>query len=273
MLTLAQPLGVGYARQHALMHVQGPYVAHLDADDIAHPQRLGLQRSFLQAYPEVVLCATDVIHFTHEASRQAFCPIDNYAFKPHRGLSNALRYHMCLRNPVVSSSVMYRRDLALKAGGFDTTLTVAEDYALFTQLLKYGPGSFLPVTLTAYRHHKNSLSHQQSDKMYALALTIGYRLSMHWLNEPASDEVPMWYRWIHSHGNDAGLSLSDAAYACRQWVKLAMACPDSPKLSVLGLLATCLGKTLLGMIIGHRRAISLFTRIHDRVWPQPKSGL
>ena len=262
-LTLSHQMGVSHARQQALVHAQGIYIAHLDADDIAHPQRLSLQRRFMQTHPQAVLCATDVERFTHEHPQ--FHPLSDHSLYEHHANTAALRYRLCLGNPLVSSSVMYPRQLALDNGGFDPTLTVAEDYALFCELLKYGSGCFLPVRLTAYRSHLDSLSTHQADHMRETALHIGYRFSSYWLSEPTLSEIPAWYRWIHSHGNANDVSLGDAFVACCHWLRLTKACPDTPVLNATGQLSISMAKTLLGKIIGHHRAVALFQRLHQRL--------
>ncbi len=54
--------GVVYARNLALSQCTARYVAMLDSDDIAHPQRLAVQVSFLEQHPDIVAVGASARH-------------------------------------------------------------------------------------------------------------------------------------------------------------------------------------------------------------------
>src|SRR5712691_9539656 len=52
------PQGIVAALNNAIAAARAPYVARLDADDRAKPDRLGRQLAFMQAHPEIGLLGT-----------------------------------------------------------------------------------------------------------------------------------------------------------------------------------------------------------------------
>jgi glycosyltransferase involved in cell wall biosynthesis len=117
-LTRALNRGLGLAR--------APLIARLDADDVALPERLARQRAFLAEHGEVGLLGTAAREVDPAGGpvRVVRPPADD------AGLRRAL----IRANPFVHSSVMARRELIVRAGGYDETLPVAQDYDLWMRL-------------------------------------------------------------------------------------------------------------------------------------------
>ena len=118
--------GLTRALNRALALARGALVARLDADDLALPERLARQRAFLAAHPEVGLLGTAAREEDPDGEpvRVVRPPTDDAA----------LRRALIRANPFVHSSVMVRRELLARAGGYDETLAVAQDYELWMRL-------------------------------------------------------------------------------------------------------------------------------------------
>jgi len=103
-------------------------VARLDADDVALPERLARQRSFLERRPEIGLVgsAAREVDAAGVPVRVVHPPEDDAAIR--RALIRA--------NPFVHSSVTLRRALLEGAGGYDETLPVGQDYDLWMRLAR-----------------------------------------------------------------------------------------------------------------------------------------
>jgi glycosyltransferase involved in cell wall biosynthesis len=120
--------GLTRALNRALAVARGPLVARLDADDVALPERLARQLAFLAAHDEVGLLGT--------AARE-----EDPGGGPARIVrppttDAALRRALIRANPFVHSSVMVRRELLERAGGYDERLAVAQDYDLWMRLAR-----------------------------------------------------------------------------------------------------------------------------------------
>jgi glycosyltransferase involved in cell wall biosynthesis len=118
--------GLTRALVRALELARAPLVARLDADDLALPERLARQRQFLDANPQVGLLGTGSREVDFEGREVAIVrpPVDDAA----------IRRALIRENPFVHSSVMMRRSALERAGGYDPSFLVAQDYDLWMRL-------------------------------------------------------------------------------------------------------------------------------------------
>ncbi len=119
-------LGLTRSLNRALALARGALVARLDADDLALPERFARQRAFLDARPDVGLLGT--------GAREVDAAGREVAVVTPPADDAAIRRALIRRNPFVHSSVMARRETVLRAGGYDETLPVAQDYDLWMRL-------------------------------------------------------------------------------------------------------------------------------------------
>jgi glycosyltransferase involved in cell wall biosynthesis len=120
--------GLTRALNRLLGLARADLIARLDADDLALPERLARQRAFMALHPEVGLLGTAAREddLTGRPLGVVRPPVDD------AGLRRAL----IRANPFVHSSVMARRELLARAGGYDETLGVAQDYDLWMRLVR-----------------------------------------------------------------------------------------------------------------------------------------
>jgi glycosyltransferase involved in cell wall biosynthesis len=120
--------GLTRALNRALGTAQAPLIARLDADDLALPERFARQRAFLERAPDVGLLGTAAreVDDAGRLVRVVQPPVDDAA----------LRRALIRANPFVHSSMMVRRVLLERAGGYDETLPVAQDYDLWMRLAR-----------------------------------------------------------------------------------------------------------------------------------------
>lgn len=120
------PSGLTPALNRALALARAELIARLDADDRALPERFARQRAFLAARPEVGLLGTGAreIDGAGRDVRVVRPPTDDAA----------IRRVLIRANPFVHSSVMARRALVERAGGYDERLPVAQDYDLWMRM-------------------------------------------------------------------------------------------------------------------------------------------
>ena len=135
--------GLTRALNRALALARAPLVARLDADDLALPERLALQRAFLGSHPDVGLLGTGASE-VDEAGREVA------RIRPPED-DTTIRRVLIRRNPFVHSAVMIRRALVERAGGYDETLPVAQDYDLWMRLSRLARLANLPELLVVRR--------------------------------------------------------------------------------------------------------------------------
>ena len=136
--------GIGLAR--------GRYIARMDADDISHGDRLSRQFDFMETHNEVILCGT---WFEMTPSNR----IIKHPFK-HDEIKSAMLDYCALGHP----TTMFRRDLLEEAALlYDESFVAAEDYELWTRMIKRGQVANLPDVLLRYREHEAQVSAQMRE--------------------------------------------------------------------------------------------------------------
>lgn len=216
-LGLSDVLNLGLDRYDA------PFVARQDADDLSLPNRLALQRRFLEANPALALVGGqyEIIDATGERS---------FGIRrlPHD--SDRLRVACLFNNPIAHPTVMMRRSTLkalgarygsgfLRAPGIANIeiKNLAEDYWLFAQLALQGLCANLPDTLIRYRRHDTSVGVTKFEAQMAISEDI----SDHLMTVVATlhDEKPQSVRPFCNHG--ARLAPVDAnAVLPSQWRSL-----------------------------------------------------
>jgi len=133
--------GVAAALNRGLVECKGEFVARMDADDLARPNRLARQLTFLRDHPDVGVCGTYAMTLGERCSR-----------KLRYGVSDqVLRSRMIFGCALAHPTVMMRRSVLVAepgpyAGRF-------EDYDLWLRLLRRTKFACLPEVLLDYRVH------------------------------------------------------------------------------------------------------------------------
>lgn len=148
VISLPQSVGPCAARNVAISKSRGHLIAILDGDDIAHPERLDRQVSFLEENPSVGAVGSWARVFgEYETVRRP--PL----------ASNALKASLLWGNPFVHSTMTVRR-AALPRGSepYRPSELYAEDYGLWLRIATNWELANLDLELIRYRSHANQLS-------------------------------------------------------------------------------------------------------------------
>ena len=143
--------GVSAARNHGVAKSRGEYIAFLDSDDVWLPGKISAQIALFRRCPQVQVCYTDEIWIRHGVR------VNPKAI--HRKQSGWMFFQslaLCLISP---SSVMLRRTLWERLGGFDERLPACEDYDLWLRMCLKVPVHLIPQRLIVKRGgHADQLS-------------------------------------------------------------------------------------------------------------------
>jgi hypothetical protein len=143
--------GLPVALNVGLKRASGEFVARLDADDRARADRLERQLETLRGEPGLVLLGSQ---------GRVIDESDAVIGTVERCCSEAsIHWYCLLDNPFIHSSVMFRRrEILDELGGYDESLRVCEDWALWARVMqRYGVRN-LPDLLIDYRSWSSSLS-------------------------------------------------------------------------------------------------------------------
>jgi glycosyltransferase involved in cell wall biosynthesis len=143
--------GITFTRNECLSRAQGEFVAILDQDDVARPDRLEKQVAFLRAHPSVAVAASVVRLIDTEG--RVLAARSGQPIREDEGLAR-----LYFENFVANPSTLMRRS-AVPAGGYDPLLPPSEDYWFWYEIAERGKIVVMPEALTDYRIHGSSASH------------------------------------------------------------------------------------------------------------------
>jgi len=126
----AENLGQTRALNVGLRACTAPLVARLDADDVSLPDRFAAQAEALDAAGDLVLVGGQALRIGADGRTWGATRLPTAA--------NSIVAQMMVANCFVHSAAMFRRDAALALGGFPEDFAVAQDYALFSALMRVG---------------------------------------------------------------------------------------------------------------------------------------
>jgi glycosyltransferase involved in cell wall biosynthesis len=136
--------GLVIALNYGLKLCRGSLVARLDADDVSDPTRIKKQLKCFEDDHSLVLCGTWSITKNHQRL-SGFCP-------PSGEIE--IRRKMTHDNQFVHSSVMYRRGVVQKIGGYKN-IRPCEDYDLWIRLANEGRIAIIPEPLVTRKEDRN----------------------------------------------------------------------------------------------------------------------
>ena len=130
---------------------RGKFIARMDADDIALPDRLQMQVEYLCNRPECVLVGSRVMLVDPDG-----LPIREICDeKTHGEIDAALLGHGW---PLVHPAVTIRTQAIREIGAYSEKYRTNQDHDLFLRLAEYGRVANLPELLLHYRQHPDSIS-------------------------------------------------------------------------------------------------------------------
>jgi glycosyltransferase involved in cell wall biosynthesis len=123
--------GVAAALNLGLLNAAAALIARFDADDICYPDRLQQQYDFFSSNPGYVLTGSDADYTDHNGEH-----LYSYSNIGHTYEEIIERINSFC--PFIHSSVMYKKDIALQLGGYDTKAHSFEDYRLWIKFITAG---------------------------------------------------------------------------------------------------------------------------------------
>lgn len=182
-------MGFVQALNEGLKAARGKYIARMDGDDIALPDRLKCEVDYLEAHKKVMVLggAMNIINETGTITSERRYPL------------SGLKLHLwaIFRNPLAHPTVMFRTELVRRGILYDTTQKKAEDIELWLRLKKKGFRiENLPDKLLNYRVVGNLAKKRNKEQWKYNFLARRKNVSCH---TPLFSFCSVLISWIYIH--------------------------------------------------------------------------
>jgi len=184
--------GIARARNEAVTMSRGKYLAIIDSDDIAEPDRLRKQIDHLEA--NETICVGSSVRIIDSKGRPLTVlhpPTDDASIQ-----QKVLAGHGAIYNP---SATLLRDDFEA-VGGYQRLYEPAEDIDLWLRLGERGSLANLPEPLLRYRMHAESISEAKT----MVQRRGAYLACQHaWARRGIDGRYDAWHRWRPGNNRQA----------------------------------------------------------------------
>jgi len=143
-------MGISTARNAGLLTAKAPYIALMDSDDVALPDRFKKQYAWMECHPDVTVCGSNFCRLFSDGRREAAC---NPELDGHIK-SRMLIVDSALLNP----TALFRTDFVRKFDLlYDANLPRDNDHRFYVEVMRKG-GTFYNIQeeLLLYRRHEGN---------------------------------------------------------------------------------------------------------------------
>jgi glycosyltransferase involved in cell wall biosynthesis len=182
---LANSLNLGLAL------AKGDWIARLDADDVALPDRFEKQADHIRDHDEVVLLGTGCVEID-EAGRE----IKSHTYPMQH--STLVRHLEIGGSPFPHSSALFRRDVAQHLGGYRVRLKPSLDTDLWLRMGSIGRIGCLHQPLIRLRKHGLSMTgmNQRQDLAFSYTARVSHLLRKQGYADPVEQEEQVYQGFV-----------------------------------------------------------------------------
>ncbi len=166
-LTSRPNTGYLVALHEMLAVARGEFLARMDADDIALPERFERQVEYFRSHPEVVVLGTRILVIDHDGD-----PLEERCrAQTHEEIDMAHLVPSSASPGICHPALMMRTETLRRVGGYRAEYYPSEDGDLFLRLAEIGRLANLPDVHLKYRLHPQSTTRARGVEQYAVLLS------------------------------------------------------------------------------------------------------
>ena len=158
--------GLGYALNYGLKYCNGEYIARMDTDDIALPQRFKKQIEFLKKNKNVDGIGSSAILIDLEDNKIGFKLVEeNIDFNT-----------LIKKCDIIHPSIMLRKSFFERYGNYNEYFKKSQDYDLWLRATKEGAIlKNIKETLIKFRISKNLIKRRKEEQKYNIMIKKQYK--------------------------------------------------------------------------------------------------
>ena len=157
-------LGIVETLNRGLDAARGEYIARMDADDVAMPERFEKQLAYMEKHPEVGVLGCGVYLYDGK---------ENYGERRFSEQPYAVAVDLLFSCALAHPTVMIRKNVLASSGvQYEAQYHGCEDYRMWTRLVPVTGIANLPEPLLRYRKHRGQITAKKSGKTDSLVDNI-----------------------------------------------------------------------------------------------------
>ena len=160
-------LGLTKSLNVALNNSIGKYIARMDSDDIALPNRLEEQLEYIENNPQYIAIGSSF----KKSNSDKIIKKHNMSRETRRCRMLFYNEGLCHPTAFINNEILKKYDIK-----YDENILKAQDYALWVELLKYGNIGNIDKQLLIYRIHNNQITNNFSSQMKYEQMTMKKQL-------------------------------------------------------------------------------------------------
>lgn len=162
IITNAHNVGLTKSLNIGLRVARGEYIARMDADDVAMPERFEKQVKFLDEHADI-----GVVGAWAKVVDDSGVEVDRFDWETD---ARIVKKNLIKWNNIIHSLAMMRRSVIDKVGGYDESFQYAQDYDLWLRIAVANKLCNLPEFLLYYRMSNVSITANKNNKQALCAL-------------------------------------------------------------------------------------------------------
>ncbi len=152
-----QRLGVALNKHNAIMQARGEYITTLDSDDFYYnPEKLQIEIELIDRY--LIKAKNDVLSFSNIVWVDEIGNFIKEVMNSHNTKEGMILYEILSRSCAIPRDFILKKTQYFDVGGFDSSMTIFEDWDIKTRLASKYEYRYTGVAGTAYRQHSAGLS-------------------------------------------------------------------------------------------------------------------
>ncbi|URZ16003.1 glycosyltransferase [Clostridium felsineum] len=167
--------GLVFSLNEGISLAIGKYIARMDSDDISIHDRIEKQFNFLEANRDIDILGTNLYVFGNVTEKQKAAYYEELAAKFNDNNIEEIFLTSCA---ISHPSVMFKKEVFTKLGGYNEEYDTAEDYDLWLRAIKGGYKiSRLDERLVRYRIHNKSKTAREWSSYKTLKFSMKAKLN------------------------------------------------------------------------------------------------
>lgn len=182
--------GIPISRNACLQKAKGEYIAVLDSDDIALPDRIAKQVAFLESHPGHILCGT---YFRQFNDKGVLPSNDETAVT-----DEAIRTQFIFSNCVLHSTLLFR-NTGPEDTCYDEGMELCEDFDIIQRLGRKGKMHVLPEVKVIYRLHLQNITRKRKERILHFQKILFSRVLNDWHIPHSPEELSIHLSFVYAN--------------------------------------------------------------------------